>query len=591
MKTTWNLEQLYKNQNDPQIELDTEVAISKNKTFVKKWKANREYLKDPKILRAAIEEYEELEEKYGQAMKPFYYFILLNSLNQTDSNIKAKLNKLSDLYTHLSNDIQFFELNISKISEEKQKLFLTSPDLVKYKHFLEGLFLSGKYILSDSEEKVFNSMSKTSYSNWVDMLSELLDKQELSIKGEDGKTKQIHYNEISKYFESRDKKVRNFAAKEFNKINSKYAEIAEFEINSVLESKYISDTYRKVKRADLLRHIEDDIETEIVDTLVKTVTENFDISRNYYKYKAKSLGVKQLGYHDRHVPLGNATKGYQYSEAMDIVKKTFYSLDKEFGDIVERFQLNGQYDVYPQKGKSGGAFCINVSKSLPTYILLNHNMKVNDVLTIAHESGHGIHSELSKSQSAVNSDYPTSLAETASTFFEDFTLQNILETVNEEERYTILGQKMHNDVSTIFAQVALYNFETELHREFRRKGYVDRDEISELFCKHMHAYLGDSVKIDEGMRNGWIYWSHIRRYFYVYSYASGLLISKSLQAMVRENPKEISLVKTFLSSGSIKSPREIFLDMGIDISKKDIWLKGINEVKYMLDNLIKNNYG
>ncbi len=582
----WNLKTLYKSEKDPQIQKDIAISQQQNKTFVNKWKNNTKYLEEPKVLLQAIQEYEKLEETYGQCQKPLYYLSLRSCLNQTDPVIKGMLNKISDTATKMGNDIQFFELNISQIPKEKQKSFLNYKGLKNYKHHIERLFLLGKYLLSDNEEKIFNLMSKTSHSNWKDMLSELLDKQKLTVVDESNKKHEITYNEISKYLNSTNKKVRDYASVEFNKINNRYAEIAEFEINSILEAKKVSDDYRKMPRPDLTRHIADDIDSDIVDTLVKTVTDNFDISKKYYAKKVKLLGLKKLGYHERNIPLKGVDVKYTYEDGMKLVKDTFSSLDTQFGEILDGFLKDEIYDVYPKESKSGGAFCISVSKSLPTYVLLNHTDKLNDVLTIAHESGHAIHSILSHKQNGLNSGHPISLAEVASTFFEDFVLEKILEKTDDKDVLLgILDNKLNGDISSIFRQIAFYNFEKELHSTHREKGFVSKEEISQIFCKHMKAYLGDTVEEDDSMRNGWIYVTHFRSFFYVYSYASGLLISKALQEMVKEDSKNISYIKAFLESGGSKSAKVLFKEMGIDISKEDIWKKGINEVKYLLDKL------
>ncbi len=586
MITKWNLKLLYSSQTDPQIQKDIDISTKNVHTFVKKWKNNKEYTKDPAILEKALRESEKLSATTGICDKPIYYFMMLNELDQTNPTVKARLNQITEIYTKLVNEIQFFDLNISKIPKSKQKKFLEYEGLKQYKHLLEQSFLASKYILSDKEEKIFNLTSKTSHSNWVNMLTELLSKQKMIVLDEQHKKHEISYNEVNKYLDSQDKKVRDYAAKEQNRVNSKYLEIAEFEINSVLEDKKISDDYRKIPRADLTRHIADDIESEVVDTLVRTVTENFNITRTYYKRKAELMGVKKLAYYERNVPLPGASMKYEYSEAMKFVRKTFKNLDPVFENIVKTFAENGQYDVYPANGKSGGAFCTSINRNLPTYILLNFKNQLEDILTIAHESGHGIHTELAKKQNALNDGYPTSLAEIASTFFEDFVLTEVLkDTKDEKVMQAILDKKIHDDTASIFRQVAFYNFETELHNDFRVKGFLTKEQISDLFCKHMKSYLGDAVEEDESMRNGWVYVSHFRRFFYVYSYASGLLISKALQKMVKDDKKNIVLVKRFLESGSTQSPKELFKGIGIDITKENFWLNGIEEIKTLLNKL------
>ena len=219
----------------------------------------------------------------------------------------------------------------------------------------------------------------------------------------------------------------------------------------------------------------------------------------------------------------------------------------------------------------------------PTYILLNHTNKFNDVRTLAHELGHGINNELMKEkQKAINFDIPKSTAEVASTFMEDFVFQELLKKVNEEEKLIILFQKIEDDIQTIVRQIAIYNFEKELHETYRRENYLSKNKIGQMFKKNMEDYLGEFVDCSEA-GNWWIYWEHIRYYFYVYSYASGLLISKAMQKKVKENPKFIEKVKEFLSAGTSDYPKNIFMKMGIDISDSKFWENGLSEVEELLN--------
>jgi len=588
MNKNWNLKLLYSDISDIQIEKDIEKSKKLVKQFVTKWSKDIKYLKEPKTLLLALKEYESLIENTGICTKPSYYIFLNRAIDQENSILKAKENKLHKIFLELENSIQFFILNISKIPKEKQNIFLKEPTLVKYKHFLKTLFDESKYILSDSEEKIFNIKSKTSHSNWVSMMSELLSKQLLDVKDEKKEIKKIPYNEVSKYLDSPNREVREYAAKNFLTVNKRYEEIAEFEINSVLENKSISDMYRKVPSPETNRLLSDDMDEKTVKVLRDTITESFDISKRFYKLKAKLLNQRNLAYYERNVDLGNIQIEYPFEYSFKIVQSTFRKLDKEFEDILKKYISEGRYDVYPKKGKEGGAFCISMGSKYPTYILLNHNGRLQDVLTIAHESGHGIHTEYSNTQNPLNQGYSTACAEVASTFFEDFVLEEITKGLPKKEKQLLLLKSLEQDISSIFRQIACYNFELELHKQFKEKGFLSSKDISDIFVTEMSKYLGESVLKDEHMKLGWLYWDHIRMFFYTYSYASGLLISKYLQKRVRENPKDIEYVKTFFKAGSSKSPKEIFLDMGIDISKKEFWLEGIHSINEKLSLLEKD---
>jgi oligoendopeptidase F len=469
------------------------------------------------------------------------------------------------------------------MSKRLQRQFLESACLKPYKHFLERIFTESRYLLSEPEEKILNLKTSPSHSSWVKMTSSFLSKEMRTVILEDGKRDTLSFAEILSLMNSQNKKVRNTASKAFNDIMYQYVDVAESELNAILQNKKIDDELRKISRPDLTRHINDDIGSEIVDMLVETVSHRFDISTQYYALKAKLLKVKHLKYHERNIELGNIKKKYSFQESVKLIYQALRSLDSEFLEIFTRFIDNGQFDVYPRKGKLSGAFCSHYLISQPTYILLNHTNKLRDVLTLAHEVGHGINNELiKKKQHALNFGTPTSTAEVASTFMEDFVLQEILKKADDELKFSIMTTKLNDEVSTIFRQIACYQFEQELHRELRQKCYLSKEDIGRLFQKFMSAYMGESVEQSPGSENWWVYWSHIRSFFYVYSYASGLLISKSLQNSVKENPLFIKKVKEFMSAGLSDSPKAIFKKLGIDITDRRFWERGLTEIETLL---------
>ena len=579
----WDLKDLFEGDDDPRIEEKRKIVEQKSYAFIARWKKRKDYLKDPAVLKQALDEYEQWKRYYSSDGDEGYYFWLRTSQDQNDPALKARSNKIEDFSRKIENDMQFFQLRIGKIAKKDQEKFLQYRGLKEYRHLLERIFAESRYLLSEPEERIMNLKTSTSYSNWIKMTSGFLAKEErpvlLENRGREAKT----LSEISSLMNSKNKSVRDSAAKAFNDILSKNAEVAEAELNSILANKKTDDELRKISRPDLSRHISDDIDSEIVDSLLKSVSDRFHISSGYYKLKARLLGLKKLKYHERNIEYGNIDKKYSYPESIRLISKVFKDLDTKFDDILSGFISRNRFDVYPRKGKGSGAFCIHNLISQPTYILLNHTDKLNDVLTLAHELGHGINNELIRErQNALNFGTPTSTAEVASTFMEDFVLQEILRKADDELRLAIMMKKLNDDVSTIFRQVACYRFEQGLHREFRLKGYLSVKEIGELFQQHMAAYMGDYVEQSAGSENWWVYWSHIRHFFYVYSYASGLLISKSLQNFVKDEPLFIDKVKEFLSAGLSDSPKNIFRKLGVDITDRTFWDKGLDEIERLL---------
>jgi oligoendopeptidase F len=587
IKTEWDLSELLKGSSDPKIALEQKEIEKQVDLFVKKYSKDKSWLTNSISLKIALNDYEKLLNDSGQLGGSSYlYFALSLEKNQNNTDLKSKFNKLEDFNKKMENKLLFFELGLSKLNEKQKVLFLKSKDLTNYKHFLERKFLEGKYLLSENEEKILSLKSSVSYTNWKKMISSLTSKEERFVLINNKKQKK-NFSEITGLINDANKKTRDSAADAFNEIILNYLDVSEYELNSVLEDKKINDELRKMLRPDLSRHIKDDIDSKIVDVLIDCVSKKFELSKRYYKLKAKLFKVKQLKYHERNLSYGKIDNKYSFDKSVDLVRNTYESLDLEFAKLFDYYLSKGRIDVFPKKGKRTGAFCEWSSPSKPIYMLLNHSGELRDVLTIAHETGHAINAELSKQQNTLQFNIPTSAAEVASTFMEDFVLQELLKKSDSETKLAILVQKLNEDVSTIFRQIACYMFEQELHLEFRKKGYLSKNEIGKLFQKHMVAYMGPSVEQSKGSENWWLHWSHIRNYFYNYSYASGLLISKAMQTKYKKDPKFINKVKEFLSAGNSASPKDIFMKMGIDITKKEFWFEGLKEIEDLLNETEK----
>jgi len=579
IKTEWDFSPLTSGKSFEEKRKDWQEATD---NFVKKWKLRGDYLEKPEVLKEALDEFETWSKNFGDWADEAVYYWLKTQLDQNNPELKAKFLKVEEFSKKVENEISFFELNISKIPGDKQKEFLESGKLKDYRHFLERLFAHSKYLLSESEEKIMNLKSTSAYASWVKMVAGFLAKEEALVLDEEGKYAKKTFADLFSLISDKDKKVRDKAAEAINAVLKKYADTAEVEINAILQDKKVNDEIRGYERPDKARHVADDIASEVVDSLVEAVMSRKDLSKRFYELKAKLLDLGRLAYHERNVPYGTLNKRYDYSEAAELVHKVLSNLDQEFGDIFKRLIENGQVDAFPKKGKAEGAFCSYSLKPHPTYIMMNYAGSINDISTMAHEFGHAINDEFMKRQNALNFGTPLSTAEVASTFMEDFVLQELMKSADDEMKLALMMEKLNKDISSIIRQISCYKFEQELHKEFREKGYLSKEEIGKLFQKYMADYMGDFVEQSPGSENWWIYWSHIRAYFYNYSYASGLIISKAMQSLVKKDKNNIEKVKKFLSDGTSKSPKEIFADLEIDITKKEFWIEGLGEIENLL---------
>jgi len=574
MQTNWNLKLIL--EDDSQVKIDNLKRISEDliNNFSSKYSTNNSYLENPTVLLQALIELENIQAT-DPANKLGEYFGLAISLDQSNPKLLAISSQLESWAATLGNKIQFFSLSLGKISLQKQQEFLQDVSLLPFHKLLSRIFDTAKYNLSESEEKILNTTSRFSKGNWVSLTSRLLAEEEI-----EGRNLSQLMSEISNI----EKPKRDKAAKDVMTILDKHKVVAEVEINNIVNYKKEIDALRGISRPDLPRHIGDDVESEIVDTLRSCVVKNFDIAKDFYQLKSQLLGQKTLAYHERNVPYGSVEIKYNFEDSYKLVTRVFQNLDSEFAKVVTTYVDNGQVDVFPKKGKQSGAFCSQGAKNTPGFVMLNHMDKLTDVNTFAHEFGHAVNHEFMRdNNSAMYFGNSLAVAEVASTFFEDFVFQEVGKSATDEQRLSLNISKLNDDISTIIRQIACYEFENSLHQTIREKGYLSWQEIGKLFQIHMRAYMGDFVEQGPGSELFWIYWSHIRSSFYVYSYASGLLISKALQNMVKTDSKNIEKIKAFLKVGSRQSPKQVFAEIGIDITSPSFWNQGLLEVKTLLE--------
>ncbi len=589
--TKWDLKLLYSSPTDSQIEKDLQYAEKVAVSFEKKYKVkNPAYLKKMNALHVALTEYEKTM-SVGLA-KPLYYFEYIQCLDSKNNVARAEISKLTSRITATANKLIFFEVSLSQmlkeISKKDQKVFLENPKLAHFRYFLECILKASKHILSEKEEKILSLKSLTSRSLWIDGTQKILNKQTVEYEG-----KLIPLSEAGlKIHELPTQATRLELHKKQGEVFKNLADVAESEINAVVTDKKINDSlrgYEKPYDATIVSYGND---RKSVLNLVKTVTDNFHVAHQFYAVKAKLLDVKKLYYSDRAakvVAQGGQQRKISFTESYSHLYELFNRLDPEFAEILRQYVERGQIDVYPKVGKQSGAFCSS-SENLPTFVLLNHTDTFDSLRTFAHEMGHAIHSEYCRTQSPLYKDVSMSTAEVASTLFEAFVFEDYFTTLSDEEKIIALHDKIHDDIQTIFRQIACFNFENELHEKIREKGALTAVEIATLMNTHMKAYLGPLFEMHESDGYFFVTWSHIRNFFYVYSYGFGQLVSKALHKKYVEDPSFMKQIKQFLSLGGSMSPENIFKSIGVDVLSPDFFQKGIESIKediVLLESLVK----
>ena len=572
IKTTWNLGLMYKSPKDPQIEKDIKAIETACAAFERKYK-NSDFIKTPELLAKALNDYEKLRDTTGN--KPWQYFALQTDLDSSNSQAGAAATRIEQRINKATNRTTFFTLQIAKIPTKEHKNFLEYPALVPFRYMLQRIFLRAKYNLTEAEEQLEDLLSQTSYTMWVDAQERILSQKTVDYKGD-----HLPLAKAFSYINELPKKERAVLNKKITDILKAQSPIAEAEINAVYNYKKVMDERRGFAAPTTETAMAHQLDEKALQQLVMTVTKSFPIAHRFYKLHAKLLGEKTIPLHDRNVKIGTIKKKFEFEKSVGIVRDGFVKVDQKYVKIFDGFLKNGQIDVYPKKGKHGGAYCwASGMKDDPTWVFLNHSDDLRSVETLAHEMGHAMHSELSKSQPPRYRRYSTATAEVASTFFEQLIVDELSHHLSDREAMMLLHNKILSDISTVFRQIACYNFELELHQKIRAEGQVNAKVIAELLQKHMKSYVGPAVQVTPDDGYFFVSWSHIRSFFYVSSYAYGQLISKAMYNRWKADPAFSQQVEKFLSAGGSDTPENIFKSIGIDTSKESFWIAGLKSIE------------
>lgn len=579
-KTEWDLTSLYKSPKDPEIEKDLQSLEKTYKAFAKKYEKDASYVSSPKKLKVALDAYMKLKEHPGKR-KPLRYFSLAQYSGDKRPIIQQNISKIENRLTNIQNSVLFFPLSVCKTPEKKQTSLLNSKELVTYHYLLQKWFEHGKHLLSEKEEKILSLKEQPAYGMWTEGLENTLYKQTITFEG-----KELSIPEANGKILALPTKKRRELHKLIMEASLKVGDFCERELNAIYTDKKIDDELRGYKEpySETILGYEND--EKIIKKFVDLVTVNFKISHRFYKLKKKMLKLEKLSYADRAVSTGKINRKFTFEKSCSLLLDTFKKADQKYHDILLSFLENGQIDVFPKKGKVGGAFQSS-AHDVPSVVLLNHTNDFNSVTTFAHEMGHAFHSELSKQQPSHYEHYTISVAETASTFFENFVFDAVFEQLSKKEQIIALHDQIQGYVSSIFRQIALFNFEEEIHKTVREQGYVAKENIAKMMNKHMKSYMGPSFKLEDIDGYFFIQWSHIRRPFYVYSYAYGELISSALYKEYKKDTQYLEKIEQFLSAGNSKSPYNIFKDAGINTNDMKFFEKGLKQIDEKITQLEK----
>lgn len=575
IKSDWDFKSLfgYEDYNDPKITKDIKKGVKEIKKFAKTYSDNKKWLEDPESLVVALEEYF----SETTAIKPLYYLYLLMQLQTDNTELQAIESKLSEEVRVTSELGMFFMLELSKVEGKVQKKFLKSKDLNDYHYFLEQVFENAKHNLTQSEERIISRYSRPKSDLWQDTLQKSLNKSTVSYRG-----KEIpHTTAFAMVPLEKNRKMRQILEKKIFEEYEKVSDLAEGALNAILLNRKISNDlrgYKNVYSATVQSYQNTDKE---VKELVDVVSQNYKISHDFYKFKKEVLEYDEFTYADRNIEIGSVKAKLGYPESVQTVSKVLQSFDNEAAKAFESMVIGGHYDAFPKKGKRGGAFQAS-QPGLPNFVFLNHVESFDSLTTLAHETGHALHSYFAhKNQPFQYQSYTISTAEVASTFFENLVFYNQLTKYSEKDQLSLLMGKLGRGINTIQRQIAFFQIEEQLHKGIIEKGHLSSREMKDTLLNTFKDYLGKSVHIPDNTGNllNSMAQAHFSNPFYVYAYAYGELIAQALyQIYESDNEKGRQAVLGFMSAGSSMSPKDIFKSVGIMVGPK-LWEAGLEQMR------------
>ncbi|MBF0093200.1 MAG: M3 family oligoendopeptidase [Alphaproteobacteria bacterium] len=576
----WFLDDLYPGFDSPELKRDLERIEGDAKAFSDAYQGRLKEL-DGGAFADAIAAYERLSEGMGRIES---YADLAFSTRITDPEAGRFNQSMRERINAISAGTLFFTLEINRLDEEVLESKLSDPKAARYRPWLRDVRVFRTHQFSDEVERILHEREVVGRAAWVRLFDETLAGLRFDVDGE-SLTESETLNLLSD--PSTDK--RRSAAKALGKVLGDNIRVFSRITNTLVKEKEIDDGGRGYPRPISFRNLANQVEDEVVDALARAVKEAFPkLSHRYYALKASWLGVERLDYWDRNAPLPeDGGKRYGWEEARDVVLGAYEAFSPELGAIGRRFFENPWIDAEPRPGKASGAFAHSTVPSAHPYLLLNFHGRGRDVMTLAHELGHGVHQILAAGQGYLMSGSPLTLAETASVFGEMLTFRAIIDAETDPRtRRTLLASKVEDMLNTVVRQIAFHEFERAVHDE-RRQGELSPDRLGDIWMRVQSESLGPAFRFDEEYRNYWAYIPHfVHSPFYVYAYAFGDCLVNSLYAQYRGGASGFQdRYLDMLRAGGTLRHKDLLAPFGLDASDPAFWRQGLEIVSGLIDEL------
>ena len=581
----WDLKDLYPGLDSPEVKRDLEQADSESVAFEQAFKGRLQAIVTGagagQALAEAIRRYEALDDRLGRLIS---YASLVNAGDTTDP-VRAKFyGDMQERVTTASLHLLFFTLELNRLDDAALDAAMTDPALGHYRPWIEDVRMEKPYQLEDRVEELFLEKSVTGYSAWNRQYDDTIAALRFKIGGKD-----LSIELALNLMQDVDGKTRKAAALALAKTFKENLRPFTMITNTLAKDKEISDRWRGFKDVADARHLSNRVEPEVVEALVAAVRAAYPkLSHRYYALKAKWFGKKTLPYWDRNAPLPKvAQRTIPWNDARATVLTAYGAFSPRMAEVANRFFVNNWIDAPVRPGKQPGAFAHPTVPSAHPYVLLNYQGKPRDVMTLAHELGHGVHQVLAAPNGSLMAPTPLTLAETASVFGEMLTFRTLLaQTTDPRQRKAMLAAKVEDMINTVVRQIAFYSFERKVHLG-RRNGELTSDKICKLWMSVQAESLGPAIELKSGYETFWSYIPHfIHSPFYVYAYAFGDCLVNSLYAIYQKSESGFAeRYLAMLSAGGTKHHAELLAPFGLDARDPKFWDGGLSVIAGLIDEL------
>ena len=582
---TWNLDDLYSGPEAPEVQADLAAAAQAAETFNARYRGEISALAEAPDggaqLAEAIRAYETIEDRLGRLMS---FAGLLYAQDNTNPAHAKFYGDMQARVTTISTGLLFFALDLNRLDDAALAHALKDPSLAYYEPWLRDLRAMRPYQLSDELETLLHEKSITGHAAWNRLFDETMARLSFEVDGE-----ALTLEGALHLLSDKDRGKRAAAAQALAGVFRASLPLFALVTNTLAKDKEIEDRLRGFADIAQSRHIANRVETEVVDALAEAVQRAYPaLSHRYYAMKARWLGLEQLEYWDRNAPLPHADDTtIPWQLARDTVLDAYRGFTPQMATIAEQFFEKGWIDAPIRPGKTSGAFSHPTVPSAHPYVLVNYQGKTRDVMTLAHELGHGVHQVLAAKQGTLMADTPLTLAETASVFGEMLTFRKLLASASDPaRRKAMLASKVEDMLNTVVRQTAFYMFERRVHTA-RREGELTADQIGRIWLDVQGESLGPAIRLGEGYETYWCYISHfIHAPFYVYAYAFGDCLVNSLYAVYEQAQEGFAeRYMRMLEAGGTLRHKELLAPFGLDASDPAFWDKGLSVIGGFIDEL------